>query len=92
MGLDEDTYDNIMVKYSWFQKRASSIKVTQNNIRNLCTTIKKDAELAAAQPEGCGCTCWWIRLGPTQDGYPRSVVNQVNTKEFMSPYSGSIAT
>ena len=60
-------------------------------MRNLCITLKIDAELTAVQSERCGGTRRWIRLGPTQEGYHQSVVNQVNAEEFMSPHNGSLA-
>ena len=92
MGLNKETYTNMMVKCNLFKLRANDIRVQQDNIRNLFTTLNIEAELDSAQPDGCRSKHWWIQLGPTQIGYHRSVINQVNAQDFMPPRNGSIAT
>ena len=92
MGLNEETYTNMMVKCNVFNLRANGIKVQQDNIRNLFTTLNIEAELDRAQPDGCQGKRWWMRLGPTQEGYHHNATNQVNAQDFMPPRNGSLAT
>ena len=83
MGLNKETYTSMMVTCRWFNLRANGIRVQQGNIRNLFTTLNIEAELDSVQPDGCRSKCWWIQLGPTQEGYDRSVINQDNAQDFM---------
>ena len=92
MGLDEDTYINMMVRCGWFQKRKTAIRMQADNIKNLFITLKIEAESESAHPKGSGGRRLWIRLGPKQKGYHNSVASQVHAQDFMPPRNGSLAT
>ena len=63
MGLDEDTYINMMVRCGWFQKRKTDLRMQVDYIKNLFITLEFYTKIDLAHPKGCGGKCLWIQLG-----------------------------